>query len=954
MINVSSAQKPGKIMQEKRLISANTKSDKVTTSSSSELVDTLSGPAAGPAVDPVIARNVVEGSYCIEAQPVTNKLAEAVTSVDEKAEIEPTKREWKYDPAVVIMENTDWVESEKTQLDKYHSDINMVIKADGVNCFPLSKFGFAYMWAGARANYGVSLPCSVLFQTKITGAIAVNIKGNPFGSNHMARIGWSISGQDFQLGETPYSFGYQSDGRCCCDSQFVDYGEPFGVGDIITSYLTLNDDMVTISFSKNGEPAKQAYQLESHLLGLNSLYPHVASKNMALCVNFGFVKRAWVPVDKDYKWIGRLPIEARDRATKPPLKKSDCEVLLMIGMIGAGKSHWIAKKVEMEPEKHWNVIGLPEMLQKMKVEGVETSQCYNGRWDDLCDVTNTGLKKLLPVAATKFRNYIIDQTNVYEGAQSRKMRPFKGFKRKAVVVLPPDEVYRERLEKLKNTQKRRVHEDAILEMKANFHIPVAGRREGLDYSFDEVIYTEGNAADAAKLIEEYNIQGQKKFKRISKQYHKRDEKVKLRAVDMINKKQHKAERANRKRHQGFGTQGPSYGPNNFNTGTGNSTDSFEMAWTQPTGTDDAVRQAVLQVNAEAQSDTMWRVGGVRGIRSAPPRNWGGIMHESVRGNPRVVGTQGWQPMGIPRAYNRMGMPIGYPRTRQPNSGRGIRIQGNQMGIQLYQMGMQSNRMGMPSNRMGMQGNQMGMHGNQMGMQANQMGMQANQTGMRRNQIRMQKSPLVGQENQVGMQGNQVGMQGNQMDMKGNKMIMQGYQVGPPGNKMGTQLTRMGMQDNLIGMQENQTGMQETYKKKQQSQMNIQGNQIVMPGTQTGVESGAMGLQETREGLQKLEEQMQVDTMKSGSPIQHIWSEMQQTMTQTMAENMQYSMLQAFQQQMETAVGSKDNWHYEAGTTASWQTNESQGLTGYDDSLKQQQSAAQQGMAAYGPSYGSYG
>lgn len=60
-------------------------------------------------------------------------------------------------------------------------------------------------------------------------------------------------------------------------------------------------------------------------------------------------------------------------------------------------------------------------------------------------------------------------------------------------------------------------------------MPVAGKREGLEYSFDEVIYTEGNAADAAKLIEEYNIQGQKKFKRISKQYHKRDEKVKLRA-----------------------------------------------------------------------------------------------------------------------------------------------------------------------------------------------------------------------------------------------------------------------------------------------------------------------------------------------------------------------------------------------------------------------------------------
>ena len=53
----------------------------------------------------------------------------------------------------------------------------------------------------------------------------------------MVRVGWSIPSLEFQLGESPYSFGYQSNGRCCCDSQFVDYGEPYGVGDIITSYL---------------------------------------------------------------------------------------------------------------------------------------------------------------------------------------------------------------------------------------------------------------------------------------------------------------------------------------------------------------------------------------------------------------------------------------------------------------------------------------------------------------------------------------------------------------------------------------------------------------------------------------------------------------------------------------------------------------------------------------------
>lgn len=54
---------------------------------------------------------------------------------------------------------------------------------------------------------------------------------------------------------------------------------------------------------------------------------------------------------------------------------------------------------------------------------------------------------------------------MYEGAQSRKVRPFQGFKRKAVVVLPSDEIYQQRLAERQKTLKKSVHPDAILEMK---------------------------------------------------------------------------------------------------------------------------------------------------------------------------------------------------------------------------------------------------------------------------------------------------------------------------------------------------------------------------------------------------------------------------------------------------------------------------------------------------------
>lgn len=37
------------------------------------------------------------------------------------------KKEWKYDPEPITMEDTQWVTSERVLLDRYHCDINMMV-----------------------------------------------------------------------------------------------------------------------------------------------------------------------------------------------------------------------------------------------------------------------------------------------------------------------------------------------------------------------------------------------------------------------------------------------------------------------------------------------------------------------------------------------------------------------------------------------------------------------------------------------------------------------------------------------------------------------------------------------------------------------------------------------------------------------------------------------------------
>lgn len=47
------------------------------------------------------------------------------------------------------------------------------------------------------------------------------------------------------------------------------------------------------------------------------------------------------------------------------------------------------------------------------------------------------------------------------------MRPFAGFKRKAVVVLPTDKVYQERIAKRTKEEGKEVPDTAVLEMKGS-------------------------------------------------------------------------------------------------------------------------------------------------------------------------------------------------------------------------------------------------------------------------------------------------------------------------------------------------------------------------------------------------------------------------------------------------------------------------------------------------------
>lgn len=60
----------------------------------------------------------------------------------------------------------------------------------------------------------------------------------------------------------------------------------------------------------------------------------------------------------------------RFRSVEPINEKKDCEVLLLTGLTGSGKTTWAKKHIEDNPNKLFNLLNIENVLNKMKVRQI--------------------------------------------------------------------------------------------------------------------------------------------------------------------------------------------------------------------------------------------------------------------------------------------------------------------------------------------------------------------------------------------------------------------------------------------------------------------------------------------------------------------------------------------------------------------------------------------------------
>ncbi|XP_048475534.1 heterogeneous nuclear ribonucleoprotein U-like protein 2 [Rhincodon typus] len=387
-------------------------------------------------------------------------------------------------------------------LDTYNSDIHFQVAKDRYGGQPLAPEKFAYLWAGVRATYGVTKG-KVCFEVKVTQKIPVKQLPESESERHLVRVGWSLDSSSLQLGDGEFSYGYDGAGRKWENSKFEEYGETFDENDVIGCFADFDSEEVELSFSKNGTCLGVAFSISKESLGEEALFPHILSKNCAVECNFGHKEEPFFPIPEGYVFIQNVILEERIRGAVGPKTKDACEVIMMVGLPGVGKTTWVKKHVAENPEKRYIVLGTHNILDKMRVKGLEGPEMNAERRNVLTQQATQCLSKFIQIAACKKHNYILDQTNVYSSAQRRKMIPFKGFYRQAMVICPSDEDWKTRMKLRTAEEGDDVPDFALNEMKVNFTLP-----EASDF-LDKVTYVELEKEPASKLVSKYRDEAKK-------------------------------------------------------------------------------------------------------------------------------------------------------------------------------------------------------------------------------------------------------------------------------------------------------------------------------------------------------------------------------------------------------------------------------------------------------------
>ncbi|KAI6650179.1 Heterogeneous nuclear ribonucleoprotein U-like protein 1 isoform X1 [Oopsacas minuta] len=351
-------------------------------------------------------------------------------------------------------------------LDLANCELNLQIMDEGLTAQNIQDGPMQLLWAGGRANFGVK-EGKFAFECQVLKSLETTIDHDNI-PDPGVRVGWSTDRCPFLLGAAPNSYAYDSSGNIVRDRNLTAYGPSFTEGDVITAMINFESDPPEISFSLNGTGIGLAHQTPKG--NREAFFPHIATRQFKLQVNFGAT-----PFQHELP-EGFLPLTSgtEEQLIKPGERiGDDKEILFIIGLPGCGKTRWVEKFMMNNEGKRYTHV-CDESIQPLFFPDVVRKRTFEG--DPVSTFKPLAFKSQLldgfcQLAARKDRHLIIDARSIFKTTQARRMKPFNGFKRIAIVVHPFDNFLSYRQRQVADYIPR----PAVLsQMKIAFYIPEEG------------------------------------------------------------------------------------------------------------------------------------------------------------------------------------------------------------------------------------------------------------------------------------------------------------------------------------------------------------------------------------------------------------------------------------------------------------------------------------------------
>ncbi|XP_044061283.1 heterogeneous nuclear ribonucleoprotein U-like protein 2 [Siniperca chuatsi] len=408
----------------------------------------------------------------------------------------------------VDREVTEEEDEDKVRLDPYDSHLHFEVGPDCSCGQPRFWARFPLLWSGCRLTHGV-LQGRVGFEVRLerkllTAQLEEQEDMDPYG----LRVGWSVASTSLLLGEDEFSFAYDGRGKKVSGGKEEEFGEPFSEGDIIGCYASFfTDGAVEVSFHKNGRFMGVAFSMGASVLLGRALFPHVLCKSCSVRFHLDPTASPWYPGPPGFTPLAALSAGQRVRTTLAPTFRAQCEVLLMVGLPGSGKSHWARTHMQQHPEKQYRLLGTEELLACM-ISG--------GQRDSRLQQASQCLTDLIKMAAQTPGNYILDQCNILFSARRHKLQLFTGFRCRVVVVFPSEDEWKRRLTEHQTNDGEQIPETALLKLQVSCSLP-----EQQSDLLEELQFVELPQEQAQTLLQEYKGEARRLLPPIPKQVKKK-------------------------------------------------------------------------------------------------------------------------------------------------------------------------------------------------------------------------------------------------------------------------------------------------------------------------------------------------------------------------------------------------------------------------------------------------